>query len=296
MIVNKQSNKSSRQTLDHKKVVATFEKVAASYQSTRHFYARLEAQLLERFAWFRLEPQVIVDLGCGQGQGLSLLEKQFPQAQCVGIDVSQTMLSFAKKACSSTPYITADAMQLPLATQSVDILYSHLLLPWITDYSTFFAECYRVLRPQGLFLFSSVGPDTLQELRVSWQVIGDPFTRVHSFIDMHDLGDALMKQGLIDAVMDRTAYRLSYTQLEDLFQDLKNIGASNFASYRCLGLTTSRALHAMKVAYADRYLENGRYPATCEFVIGHAFATESREEVSIPLDRISGLRRHVIHG
>jgi malonyl-CoA O-methyltransferase len=154
-----------------------------------------------------------------------------------------------------------------------------------------FRECARVLRPGGLLTFTSFGPDTLKELRAAW-ASADDFTHVNRFIDMHDLGDALLRAGLAEPVMDVERYTLTYTDVRALMRDLKAIGAHNVNAGRPRGLTGRRALERMTAAY-ERERRDGCLPATYEVVYGQAWApvgaprgSAPSGETRIPIGRI----------
>jgi malonyl-CoA O-methyltransferase len=164
----------------------------------------------------------------------------------------------------------ADAGRLPLAHASVDFVFSNLVLQWSRPQDVF-AEAARVLPTGGLLMFSTLGPDTLKELRAAFE--GE--ARVHSFIDMHDLGDALVHAGFADPVMEMEVITLEYSRVDDLARDLKATGAQNALAERAHGLTTPRRWKAM----TDRYEAHRRgeaLPATFEIVYGHAWKTAPR--------------------
>jgi malonyl-CoA O-methyltransferase len=164
--------------------------------------------------------------------------------------------------------VCADATRLPFADASVDVAFSNLLLPWC-DPDALFAELRRVLAPRGLLTLTGLGPDTLKELRSAWAAV-DTHLRVGEFIDMHDLGDALVRAGFAAPVLDVERYTLRYADVNGLTADLKATGARNAAAGRLKGLTSPRKLAAMQIAY-EAHREGGRLPATCEVVFAQAW-------------------------
>jgi malonyl-CoA O-methyltransferase len=191
--------------------------------------------------------------------------------------------------------VCADAAVLPLRGGSTDLVFSNLMLQWCTDPETVFRECARVLRPGGLLTFTSFGPDTLRELRAAWAE-ADRYTHVNRFIDMHDLGDALLRAGLAEPVMDAERFTLTYADVRALMLDLKAIGAHNVNAGRARGLTGRHAIERMTAAY-DRSRRDGRLPATYEVVYGQAWSPaeaarprSNAGETRIPIARIG--RRH----
>ncbi len=167
----------------------------------------------------------------------------------------------------------ADAARLPLPDGCADLIVSSLMLQWC-DPDAVFAEFRRVLAPRGLLTFTTLGPDTLHELRAAW-LAADSHTRVISFIDMHHIGDALVRAGFAAPVLDVERYTLSYTDVRALTADLKAIGARNATAGRPKGLTTPRQFAAMRSAY-EVHRADGRLPATYEVVFGQAWAPAMR--------------------
>jgi len=170
-------------------------------------------------------------------------------------------------------------------------VFSNLMLQWCQDPDAVFGECRRVLKPGGLLTFTTFGPDTLVELRRAWAA-ADSRTHVNRFIDMHDLGDALVRSGLAEPVMDVERFTLTYAEVRDLMRDLKDIGAHNANAGRPRGLTGKGTLARMTAAY-EAFRKDGRLPATYEVVYGQAWcpvAPPRRKglpgEVVVPIGRI----------
>jgi malonyl-CoA O-methyltransferase len=165
--------------------------------------------------------------------------------------------------------LCADAVRLPLADGSVDLILSNLMLQWCEP-DVVFAEFRRVLAPQGLLSFTTLGPDTLRELRSAWGAV-DSFTHVNQFIDMHDIGDALVRGGFASPVLDVERYTLTYPDVRRIAADLKETGAHNATMGRARGLTGRRRFAAFEAAY-EAFRQGGRLPATYEVVFGHAWS------------------------
>jgi malonyl-CoA O-methyltransferase len=213
----------------------------------------------------------VLDAGAATGHGARALQRRYPKALVIALDPSLGMLKAAAgQRAWLRPFrrLCADASQLPLKDGSVDLIFSNFLLPW-TDLDAAFAEFRRVLTPRGLLTFSSLGPDTLRELRNAWAV-ADSHTRVHPFIDMHDVGDALVRAGFAGPVLDVERYTLEYPEVRALAADLKAMGAHNAAADRPKGLTGRGKFSAMQAAY-EVHRREGRLPATCEVVFGQAW-------------------------
>jgi malonyl-CoA O-methyltransferase len=256
--------------------------------------ARLRQQMIERLEWIAFTPEVIVDLGCGTGHAARALGARWSQSRVIAFDVAPAMLAEAARqdGPGRCEYLGADALALPLPDASVDLVFSNLMLPWCDDPDAVFAEVARVLRPRGLFTFSTFGPDTLIELREAWRAADDGM-HVIPFTDMHDIGDGLVRAGLVEPVLDVCRYTLTYPDVRSLMRDLKAIGAQNAAAGRPRGLTGRGRLHAVEQAY-ESHREDGVLPATYEAIFGQAWGAtrqpdgERDGEFAFP---VSALRR-----
>lgn len=282
--------------LDKRAVRASFNRAAAGYDAAAVLQREVGDRLLERLDWIRFEPRSILELGCGTGHCTRALEKRYRKARLVALDLAEAMLMRARRGggwLHKTRYLCGDAEHLPLADASIDLLFSNLTLQWCNDLAATFREFQRVLRPGGVVLFSTFGPDTLRELRAAWAEV-DGRSHVNRFLDMHDVGDALLRAGLGDPVMDVDRLCVDYRQVRDLMRDLKAIGAHNVTADRPQGLTGRRRMAAVEQAY-EPLRRDGHLPASYEVVYGHAWgeagggsacAPQPGGEVSISLDRL----------
>lgn len=280
--------------IDGREVRRSFGRAAHDYDAAAVLQAEVRSELLGRLDLVRLVPDVVLDLGAGTGRATIELKRRYRRSQVVAVDIAEGMLHEAARRQTLLRRfrrVCADAAALPLGDASVDLVFSNLMLQWCDDPDRVFAECRRVLRPNGLLAFATFGPDTLVELRRAWSA-ADGRTHVNRFIDMHDLGDALVRSGFAEPVLDVERYTLTYTAVRDLMRDLKAIGAHNANAGRPRGLTGKGTLARMLEAY-EGFRQEGRLPATYEVVFGHAWAPVPRPrdravagEVSVPLSRI----------
>jgi malonyl-CoA O-methyltransferase len=234
--------------------------------------------MIARLDWTAFSPEVVLDLGCGTGHGAASLAARWPGARVLGLDASRGMLHEAQRrgAKLRIEWLHAEAESLPLPDASVDCVFSNLALPWCEDVDAVFAEVARVLRPRGLFTFTTVGPDTLIELRGAFRA-ADEGVHVHPFTDMHDIGDGLVRAGFAEPVLDVSRYTLTYPDIDALMRELKATGAQNAASGRLRGLTGRRRLRAMTEAY-ELYRADGVLPASVEAVFGQAWGALARAQ------------------
>jgi malonyl-CoA O-methyltransferase len=252
-----------------------FDQAAEGYDRHAAVQREIADRLLDHLEGLKLEPRSIVDIGCGTGYCARALQAKFPRASVTGIDLSPAMIRQAKKQRRwlgrNPSYRVGDAQSLDLAANSVDLLVSNLALQWC-DPDTTFREFNRVLRPGGLVLLSSFGPDTLMELRRAWAAV-DSHSHVHTFIDMHDLGDAMARNGLSGPVLDVDRLLVGYETVAEILRDLKGIGAQNLAPDRPRGLMGKSHFQAFCRAY-ESAANAGRLEVTYEAIYAHAWASE----------------------
>ncbi len=267
-----------------------FERSATSYDEVAVLQRDTARRMLERLSYIRHQPSVVLDVGAGTGEATAALAKQYRKAHILALDFALPMLQQTRKRGSlfrRPRCLCADAEQLPLADQSVDLLFSNAALQWCNNLEQTFNEFLRVLRPNGLLMFSTFGPDTLKELRQSWAEV-DGYPHVSPFPDMHDIGDVMLRAGFFDPVVDVDRMQLTYEDVPGLMRDLKALGAHNVTRGRQQGLTGKGRLQAMFSAY-EVFRNNGRLPASYEVVYGLAWAPRQRTQdgvTSIPFDSL----------
>jgi len=281
---------SSGQGIDKRQARRSFERAAEAYDQVAVLQREVGSRILERLDYVRIDPRLILDVGAGTGHTTGLLARRYPRGRVLALDFALSMLRRARR---QGPWlrrprcICGDAELLPIRDASVDLLFSNLTLQWCNDLEGTFRELGRVLRPGGLLMFSTFGPDTLRELRESWEAVdGDP--HVSRFPDMHDVGDALLRCRIAEPVVDAERITLTYEGVDGLMRDLKLLGAHNASPERRRGLTGKGRLEAMRRAY-ERFRVDDRLPATYEVVYGHAWAPQARsvaKGVAISVDQI----------
>lgn len=279
---------------------AAFERAADSYDENAVLQHEVGARMLERLELMRIQPQLILDAGAGSGRASKALLKRYGKASIVAFDIALNMLghtrahmSWLDKLRGRCMYVCADVEGLPLADNSVDMIFSNLTLQWCNDLGQVLQDFMRVLRPGGLLMFSSFGPGTLHELRDSWSQ-ADGYQHVNGFVDMHDVGDMLLAHGWSGPVMDSEVFTLTYADVKDLMRDLKLIGAHNVTYDRAHGLTGKQRLQNMMAAY-ETYRSDGVLPASYEVVYGHAWAPDGHEHTDgtpVAMPSLQGFEPH----
>jgi malonyl-CoA O-methyltransferase len=267
----------------------SFDSVSATFDANSTVHGVIRAQLLERLDVVRMEPAVIVDLGAGTAHASRALKDRYRSAQVIAADIAPQMLAQAAKQqrlLRRFDRVATDAHRLALRSASVDMVFSNLMLQWSHDPDAVFSEVRRVLKPNGLFTFTALGPDSLRELRSAWSRI-DTYTHVHRFIDMHDLGDALLRAGFAEPVMDTQRLTVTYPTLDAFLSELAGSGSRNVAQGRRHGLTAPVALGTLRKSY-EQLRREGTLPVSLEIVFGHAWTghlarTVSSGEVRVPI-------------
>ncbi|RRQ22108.1 malonyl-ACP O-methyltransferase BioC [Thiohalobacter thiocyanaticus] len=283
----------SPQQLDKRQVRLAFNRAAATYDGVAVLQREVGQRLLERLELIRLQPEWALDLGAGTGQITQALLRRYRGSRVLALDLAEAMLAQTRRAAGwwrRPRLVCGDAEQLPLADDSVDLLVSNLTLQWCNSLDRAFAEFRRVLRPGGALFFTTFGPDTLKEVRDSWAEV-DGHSHTNRFIDMHDIGDALVRAGLAEPVMDVERLQLTYRDLPRLVREIKALGAHNVTAGRARSLTGRAHWRAFEQAYESRR-RDGVLPVSYEVVYGHAWAPaaarqqRSGDEVRVPVDML----------
>ena len=238
-----------------------FSRAAESYSGAARLETEVGARLLERLDYMKVAPRRILDAGSGPAREARSLVARYRGAQIVALDFALPLLPrrglLQRLLGGGVIAVCGDLARLPLAAGSVELVWCNLALHWANDPLAVFREFERVLSPEGLLLFSTLGPDTLKELRAAAGA-----ARVHAFIDMHDLGDMLVAAGLSAPVMDMELISIDYGAGEQLLDDLRASGQTNARADRRRGLSGRRFLEEFRRAPLR---------ATFEVVYGHAW-------------------------
>ena len=263
---------------DRSQVRRAFSRAARSYDAAAGLQHAIEAQLLESLDYLEArKPEVVLDLGCGPATAAVAMQRRWPKARVLALDLALPMLrgSVARERWHplrrQVQRVCADVRALPLAEGSVDVVFSNLCLQWIEDLPAVLAGFRRVLRPGGLLLVSTFGPDTLHELRDAFAEV-DAAPHVSPFAGIAQFGDALMAAGFRDPVLDRDDTVTWYRDLPELMRALRAMGATNALQARRQTLTGKARFARAAQAYAGHCGQDGRLPATWETITAMAWA------------------------
>jgi malonyl-CoA O-methyltransferase len=247
-------------------IAESFSRAAVSYDSVAQLQRRIGHNLLESLE--QKTVPVVMDLGCGTGYFAPLLIEQLRPEQLICFDLAQGMLEYARqtRATANTLWLCGDAESIPLADNSVDLIFSSLAIQWCENLPSLFSEVARVLKPGGRFLFSTLGPETLFELRDAWSAV-DKFQHVNRFISFETL-EAQATEYLQQVSLREDREVLLYDQLRELTTELKGIGAHNISAGRQSGLTGKARISAFKQAYEQFRGVEGKLPATYQVFYG----------------------------
>jgi malonyl-CoA O-methyltransferase len=245
-------------------VMNAFNKASKNYNKHALVQNEIAARTNQKLDFINPNTETIVDLGAGTGLLSSKITQRFPESNIICIDFAHQSL-----ANNEAPLkVCADANKIPLIDNSADIIISSLMMQWCPNLDALFTECFRVLKNDGLLLFSTFGPDTLKELKKSWSVV-DNKVHVNTFTDMHDIGDQMLQNGFQNPVMEMDTLIIKYHSVLDLLRDLKGIGAQTVTN-RSKSLTGKNNFNTMIQMY-ESFRKDEKLPATYEVIYGHAW-------------------------
>lgn len=282
-----------------------FSRAAAGYEAVAHLQREVESRLLEQLAALEDRvPERALDLGAGPGRASRALRERWPKTQVLALDFALPMLQrigahkpWWKPGAKRLHALCADASALPLADAACDLVFSSLCLQWVADLPRTLRGLRRVLRPDGLLLFSTFGPDTLRELREAFAVAdaGNPVT---PFAHIQQIGDALQEAGFRDPVLHRDRFTITYPDVPALMRELRALGAHNARVDRRRSLTGKARMQRVFAAY-ETLRRDDALPSTWEVIYAQAFAPPpgqplrdaGSEIASVPLAAIPIRRR-----
>lgn len=240
------------------KIAQSFGNARVSYDNSARLQRFSGQLLLESLP--EADNLIAVDLGSGTGFFTEILNVKFDQV--IGVDLSNQMLQFSKKHRSfEIDWLNADIHHLPLANNSIDVVYSNLALQWCNPLKDALLEVKRILKPGGVAVFSSLLDGTLDELKQSWSTV-DTDDHVLGFKSEIQIQTDIKDSGLSLTNFTKTPLILRYESVKHLAQELKSLGANQVPSKVNKGLLGKGAWQKMNLAYERYKDEKGEYPAT----------------------------------
>lgn len=247
-------------------------------------YGEIAQRMLQRLSYIRIKPDTVLDAGCGNAHALEPLRAHYPDLNYIGLDFCAPVLETARQRFSAKPgfwqklrnrptapvtFTLADMADTGLVAESVDLIWSNMALHWHPEPHRVIAEWRRILRPNMLTMFSSLGPGSMIELRTAIQDAGLN-TATPQFVDMHDFGDLLLENGFLDPVMDQEVITLTYRTAEKLLQDLRILGG-NPSLDRHPGLAGRKWRQRLIDSLESQRHADGTLHLTVEVAYGHAW-------------------------
>ena len=286
---------------DRRQLRRAFGRAAPNYATVAALQREVEARLLEQLDYLDdRRPLRVLDLGSGPGRAAGAMKKRWPQAEVIALDAALPMLREVPRHTRfwrPVRRVCADVAQLPFADQCTDVIFSSLCLQWLDNLPAVLGEFRRVLRPGGLLVFSTFGPDTLLELRDAYMAAGE-VPPLSPFAAIQQVGDAMLAAGFKDPVLDRDRYTLTYPDLRALMHELRAIGAGDARTDRRRGLGGRARLRRVTEAY-EALRRDGALPSTWEVITAQAWGPApgaprrdgGGDLASFPADRIPTRRR-----
>ena len=286
-----------------------FSRAASGFKQADFLHREIRDRLLSRLPGVRIEPDWVMDLGAGNASAAESLLQAFPGSRIIALDFSREMLAEANTKPSSQATLSddsrtrpiaaicGDAQRLPIADQSIDLIFSNLLLQHCLDPLSVLTEARRILRFPGLFTFTTLGPDSFRELREAWAG-ADNFSHIALCMDMHNLGDALIHAGFAEPVMYAEKLTITYQSLARAISDLRRVGSINATIDRNPGLTGRQAWQRLTDGYELFRNADGKLPVTVEIIYGLAWSGQpdsgmqlSDGEFEIPVEDVRHFSR-----
>jgi len=261
---------------DRRRLQHSFGRAAAGYAEVAMLQRESESRLLDQLEVLEQRvPARILDVGSGPGRASGVMKGRWPRSEVVALDIALPMLGQVPKHTRfwrPVRRVCGEAAQLPFADASFDLVFSNLCLQWVPDLPVALAEFRRVLRPEGLLLFTSFGPDTLIELREAYLAAGERQPPLSPLAAIQQVGDALISAGFRNPVLERENFNLTYPDAMSLLRELRSIGAGDARNARPRGLGGRARQARMIAAYETQRDADGRLPSTWEIISAMAWA------------------------
>ncbi len=270
---------------DKTSVAQSFGQAAKHYDQHAFIQREVGDRLLEKLNYMKINPKRILDIGCGTGHFTQALKRKFKKADVIGLDISELMIKTAKQQqsgltklfSSKCEFLVGDMDALPFKDNEFDLIFSNLTLQWTNNPLITLKEVSRVLSPSGLLLYTTLGPDTLKELRASFAEVDDQ-VHVNPFLDLHHWGDAMLTSGIHQPVVDRDDIQFHFESLKQMMVDLKGVGAHNINKGRPSSLMSKGKWQQMSSFYETHFKNDLGFCSTYEVIYGHGWGQFSQSK------------------
>ncbi len=263
------------------KVRRAFSSASSSYDDHAELQREVGRRLLAHLEFTKIQPESVLDIGCGTGFFTRLLAEKYKKAHIHATDISTAMVCHTRDQHPKRlpwqrkyHHTVSNALSLPYKNASFDLVASNLAMQWVPDAQAMMREMRRVLKPGGLILFSTFGRRTLTELKQTLASIQTEHTNsVLPFPDVMSLGNSLSECAVEGLVTDADLFTLTYPDTMSFIRELKGLGASASAIQKRGGGLYGRALlHDIEAYYSEHFTdEDGRIRATFEALYAQAW-------------------------
>ena len=248
-----------------------FNRNAKTYDEYSSLQNKISDNLFKKLDLIEVRPNFILDLGCGTGRNGRILKEKYQNIRLINYDFSINMLLQAKKnqhklLGAESDFICGDIEELSFSENTFDVIWSTSSLQWCNNLSDIFKKAKLILKPGGLFIFSTFGPNTLFELKNVTKKISN-YQKTNNYLDITSIKDKLIKEGFIDPVLNSEEFCLTYKNINKLFLDLRKIGATSGFKRKKIGLSGKSFLKLISDGYKE-YSYDGNFPATYEVIYG----------------------------
>ncbi len=265
-------------------------------EASAWLHEEVARRMQERLDWITCQPQSWLHWEPLNGglQAHGLLDRRYPRATCVLVEANGARARHVEQAVTphwwqARRWLKARSQVLAQATRPAQMLWANMNLHMSAQPQVLLQRWHQALAVDGFLMFSCLGPDTLQELRGVYQVLGWPAPS-HEFTDMHDWGDMLIGAGFAEPVMDMERITLTFETPQRVLQELRGLG-------RNLHVGRFQALRGRRW-YAELLdaIEKNAMQLTFEVVYGHAFkpvprlSVQATSEISLDQMRAALIR------
>lgn len=252
--------------IDKTKLGSNFNRHAGDYDHYAGVQRRMAQQLLRQIQTSGQQFNRILEIGCGTGYFTQLLRQAWPLAQIIALDLAPASLQSARRRLgndSNIHWIAADGEQFIPGT--FDLITSNSVFQWFSHPDQSCRRFWEHLRPGGWLAFTTLGPQTFQELSASLARAAQEFPHLaippipaSRFADSADWDKFLMAAQFSSIDLQRQCEIETYPHPLDFLRALSRMGTANPQP----AFMPRRLLSAMIRHYDALYCSNGTIPVS----------------------------------